>query len=105
MHWRQAFRIVALMKSSAINRCPQFLSTGGSRTGQYRGLMNRSVQRIPKLISTVSMNSYLKSTADWELTHIFDNCVFLLNIRFCGECGTMMYTEGDTWMCRSCGNE
>ena len=26
-------------------------------------------------------------------------------MRFCDECGSMMHTEGDTWVCRSCGNE
>ena len=26
-------------------------------------------------------------------------------MQFCGECGSMMHTEGDTWVCRSCENE
>jgi DNA-directed RNA polymerase subunit M len=26
-------------------------------------------------------------------------------MRFCDECGSMMHTEGDTWVCRSCENE
>ena len=26
-------------------------------------------------------------------------------MQFCDECGSMMHTEGDTWVCRSCGYE
>jgi len=26
-------------------------------------------------------------------------------MQFCEECGSMMHTEGDTWVCRSCENE
>ena len=26
-------------------------------------------------------------------------------MQFCDECGSMMHTEGDTWVCRSCGHE
>ena len=26
-------------------------------------------------------------------------------MQFCDECGSMMHTEGDTWVCRSCENE
>ena len=26
-------------------------------------------------------------------------------MEFCDECGSMMHTEGDTWVCRSCGTE
>ncbi|WP_255150735.1 RPA12/RPB9/RPC11 RNA polymerase family protein [Halorarius halobius] len=26
-------------------------------------------------------------------------------MRFCDECGSMMHTEGDAWVCRSCGHE
>ena len=26
-------------------------------------------------------------------------------MQFCDECGSMMHTEGDTWVCRSCDNE
>jgi len=26
-------------------------------------------------------------------------------MNFCDECGSMMHTKGDTWLCRSCGNE
>ncbi|MEF8802329.1 MAG: DNA-directed RNA polymerase subunit M, partial [Halolamina sp.] len=25
-------------------------------------------------------------------------------MEFCDECGSMMHTEGDTWVCRSCEN-
>lgn len=26
-------------------------------------------------------------------------------MQFCDECGSMMHTAGDTWVCRSCENE
>ncbi|WP_255150734.1 RPA12/RPB9/RPC11 RNA polymerase family protein [Halorarius halobius] len=26
-------------------------------------------------------------------------------MEFCDECGSMMHTEGDVWLCQSCGNE
>ncbi|WP_299234566.1 RPA12/RPB9/RPC11 RNA polymerase family protein [Natronomonas sp.] len=26
-------------------------------------------------------------------------------MQFCDECGSMMHTEGDAWVCRSCENE
>ena len=26
-------------------------------------------------------------------------------MQFCDECGSMMHTEGETWVCRSCENE
>ena len=26
-------------------------------------------------------------------------------MRFCDECGSLMHTEGDRWVCRSCENE
>ena len=26
-------------------------------------------------------------------------------MRFCDECGSLMHTEGDAWVCRSCENE
>jgi DNA-directed RNA polymerase subunit M len=26
-------------------------------------------------------------------------------MEFCDECGSMMHTEGDTWVCRACGHE
>ncbi|QLC35695.1 DNA-directed RNA polymerase subunit M (plasmid) [Halarchaeum sp. CBA1220] len=26
-------------------------------------------------------------------------------MRFCDECGSMMHTEGDTWVCHSCENK
>jgi len=26
-------------------------------------------------------------------------------VKFCDECGSIMHTEGDTWVCRSCENE
>ncbi|WP_255197031.1 RPA12/RPB9/RPC11 RNA polymerase family protein [Halorarius litoreus] len=26
-------------------------------------------------------------------------------MQFCDECGSMMHTEGGTWVCRSCGHE
>ncbi|RLM89922.1 RPA12/RPB9/RPC11 RNA polymerase family protein [Haloarcula sp. Atlit-7R] len=26
-------------------------------------------------------------------------------MQFCDECGSVMHTEGDTWVCRSCENE
>jgi DNA-directed RNA polymerase subunit M len=26
-------------------------------------------------------------------------------MQFCDECGSMMHTEGDHWVCRSCGHE
>ncbi len=26
-------------------------------------------------------------------------------MQFCDECGSMMHTEGDNWVCRSCGHE
>jgi len=26
-------------------------------------------------------------------------------MQFCKECGSLMHTEGETWVCRSCGNE
>lgn len=26
-------------------------------------------------------------------------------MEFCDECGSMMHTEGDVWVCGSCGNE
>ncbi|NHN42025.1 DNA-directed RNA polymerase subunit M [Halorubellus sp. JP-L1] len=26
-------------------------------------------------------------------------------MQFCDECGSLMHTEGDTWVCRSCENE
>jgi DNA-directed RNA polymerase subunit M len=26
-------------------------------------------------------------------------------MRFCNECGSMMHTEGDRWVCRSCESE
>jgi DNA-directed RNA polymerase subunit M len=26
-------------------------------------------------------------------------------MKFCDECGSMMHTEGDVWVCRSCGHE
>ena len=26
-------------------------------------------------------------------------------MKFCDECGSLMHTEGDTWVCRSCANE
>jgi DNA-directed RNA polymerase subunit M len=26
-------------------------------------------------------------------------------MQFCDGCGSIMHTEGDTWVCRSCGNE
>jgi DNA-directed RNA polymerase subunit M len=26
-------------------------------------------------------------------------------MQFCDECGSMMHTDGDTWVCRACGHE
>ncbi|MDZ7730981.1 MAG: DNA-directed RNA polymerase subunit M [Natrialbaceae archaeon] len=26
-------------------------------------------------------------------------------MQFCDECGSVMHTDGDTWVCRSCGTE
>jgi len=26
-------------------------------------------------------------------------------MQFCDECGSMMHTEGDAWVCRSCENQ
>ena len=26
-------------------------------------------------------------------------------MKFCDECGSMMHTDGDAWVCRSCDNE
>jgi DNA-directed RNA polymerase subunit M len=26
-------------------------------------------------------------------------------MNFCDDCGSMMHTDGDTWVCRSCENE
>ena len=26
-------------------------------------------------------------------------------MQFCKECGSLMHTEGETWVCRSCGNK
>src|SRR6056297_1774218 len=51
------------------------------------------------------MNSYPRSTMDRKLIHISDSPVLSVYMHFCDECGSMMHTEDDTWVCRSCENE
>jgi DNA-directed RNA polymerase subunit M len=36
---------------------------------------------------------------------ISDGFVCPFEMRFCAECGSLMHTEGDSWVCRSCENE
>jgi DNA-directed RNA polymerase subunit M len=40
-----------------------------------------------------------------KLTHIPGNPVFVGYMKFCDACGSLMHTEDETWVCRSCENE
>ena len=55
--------------------------------------------------STVRMSGCLDFTTAWKLTHLSDTRVLLRHMRFCDECGSLMHTEGDTWVCRACEHE
>lgn len=51
---------------------------------------------------TATTNSCLRATTKRKLKHISVTPCILSNMQFCDECGSIMHTEGETWVCRSC---
>ena len=50
-------------------------------------------EQLPELHGNSEINTYIPPR------------VFISYMQFCDECGSMMHTEGDSWVCRSCANE